>query len=34
MLTMLRERGPWDGVFVCNHGAGVSEEFPVSGPKS
>ena len=28
MLGMLRDQGPFDGVFVCNHGAGVSEEHP------
>ncbi len=28
MLDMLRDRGPWDGVLIANHGAAVSEEFP------
>ena len=28
MLGMLRDQGPFDGVFICNHGAGVSEEHP------
>ena len=28
MLGMLRDRGPWDGVLISNHGAAVSEEFP------
>src|SRR6478752_1320482 len=28
MFGMLRERGPWDGVLIANHGAAVSEEFP------
>lgn len=28
MLVMLRDRGPWDGVLIANHGAAVSEEFP------
>ncbi|MGH7919321.1 MAG: M81 family metallopeptidase [Candidatus Dormibacteraceae bacterium] len=26
MLDMLRERGPWDGVLMAQHGAAVSEE--------
>ncbi|MDA1279886.1 MAG: M81 family metallopeptidase, partial [Chloroflexi bacterium] len=28
MLDMLRDRGPWEGVLISNHGAAVSEEFP------
>lgn len=28
MLTLLDENGPWDGVFLAQHGAAVSEEFP------
>ena len=28
MFGMLREAGPFDGVFVVNHGAGVSEDYP------
>jgi len=28
MLDLLRERGPWDGVLLAQHGAAVSEEFP------
>lgn len=28
MFGMLQEAGPFDGVFVVNHGAGVSEEHP------
>lgn len=28
MLDMLKTNGPWDGVLMANHGAGVSEEFP------
>ena len=28
MTEMLREKGPWDGVLLANHGAAVSEEFP------
>ena len=28
MLDMLRDKGPWDGVLISNHGAAVSEEFP------
>jgi microcystin degradation protein MlrC len=28
MLQLLRERGPWDGVLMANHGAAVSEEYP------
>lgn len=28
MLQLLRDQGPWDGVFLGQHGAAVSEEFP------
>jgi len=28
MLEGLRERGPWDGVLLAQHGAAVSEEHP------
>ena len=28
MFGMLRDRGPWDGVLISNHGAAVSEEHP------
>ena len=28
MFGMLRDRRPWDGVLISNHGAAVSEEFP------
>eukprot|EP01045_Picozoa_sp_COSAG04_P014977 COSAG04_NODE_1155_length_8051_cov_12.928949_4_plen_94_part_00 len=28
MFAMLRDGGPYDGVILGNHGAGVSEEFP------
>lgn len=28
MLELLRDRGPWDGVLLAQHGAAVSEEFP------
>ena len=28
MLEVLRDRGPWDGVLLAQHGAAVSEEFP------
>lgn len=28
MLTLLRNNGPWDAVFLAQHGAAVSEEFP------
>eukprot|EP01050_Picozoa_sp_SAG11_P005503 SAG11_NODE_390_length_9860_cov_49.246184_5_plen_151_part_00 len=27
-LACRRDEGPWDGVFIVNHGAGVSEEHP------
>ena len=28
MMALLRERGPWDGVLMAQHGAAVSEEYP------
>ena len=28
MLGLLRDRGPWDGVLLSQHGAAVSEEYP------
>jgi microcystin degradation protein MlrC len=28
MLGLLREQGPWDAVFMAQHGAAVSERFP------
>ena len=28
MLTLLKNGGPWDAVFLAQHGAAVSEEFP------
>jgi microcystin degradation protein MlrC len=28
MLDLLRDRGPWDGVLLAQHGAAVSEDFP------
>jgi microcystin degradation protein MlrC len=28
MLRLLRDRGPWDGVLLAQHGAAVSEVFP------
>lgn len=28
MFGMLKAQGPFDGVFIVNHGAGVSEEHP------
>jgi microcystin degradation protein MlrC len=28
IVQLLRANGPWDGVLMANHGAGVSEEFP------
>jgi microcystin degradation protein MlrC len=28
MFTLLRNNGPWDAVFLAQHGAAVSEEFP------
>ncbi|HEV8637963.1 MAG TPA: M81 family metallopeptidase [Chloroflexota bacterium] len=27
MLQLLRDRGPWDGVLLANHGAAVSEQY-------
>ena len=27
-FAMLEAQGPWDGVILCNHGAGSSEEHP------
>jgi microcystin degradation protein MlrC len=27
MMELLRERGPWDGVLLANHGAAVSAEY-------
>ncbi|HEY3061827.1 MAG TPA: M81 family metallopeptidase [Chloroflexota bacterium] len=28
MLQLLRDRGPWDGVLLAQHGAAVSEAYP------
>ena len=28
MFTLLRNNGPWDAVFLAQHGAAVSEDFP------
>ena len=28
MLQLLRDRGPWDGVLLAQHGAAVSENYP------
>jgi len=28
MMALLRDRGPWDGVLMAQHGAAVSEEYP------
>jgi microcystin degradation protein MlrC len=28
MMTLLKERGPWDGVLMAQHGAAVAEEYP------
>ena len=28
MVALLRKHGPWDGVLLCQHGGGASEEFP------
>jgi microcystin degradation protein MlrC len=28
MFTLLRDNGPWDAVFLAQHGAAVSEDFP------
>ena len=28
MLELLRDKGPWDGVLLAQHGAAVSEQFP------
>jgi len=28
MVDLLRKHGPWDGVLLCQHGGGASEEFP------
>jgi microcystin degradation protein MlrC len=28
MLQLLRDRGPWDGVLLAQHGAAVSDPFP------
>jgi microcystin degradation protein MlrC len=28
IADQLRAKGPWDGVLMANHGAGVSEEYP------
>ena len=28
MMELLRDRGPWDGVLMAQHGAAVSEEYP------
>jgi len=27
MVDLLRQQGPWDGVLLCQHGGGASEEF-------
>ena len=28
MIRLLRERGPWDGALLAQHGAAVSEDYP------
>ena len=28
MLSLIEDRGPWDGILLALHGAAVSEEFP------